>query len=203
MANRGGNVSGSQDRIKISSKELLSHNWGELTKYNFSQKRQDGSWQELSREVYDRGHGASCLLFNEADETVLLTRQFRLPAYLGDSDGYLIESPAGLLEGVSADERMRAELEEETGYTVSKLTLIGSFYMSPGSVTERLSCFIGTYSALEKTSQGGGKYEEGEDIEVLHIPLKEALRMTRSGQIADAKTVLLLQHIALYGLPQD
>lgn len=176
---------------------VLADDWGTLTKHTFSLKRRDGAWQQQTREAYDRGNGAACLLHNREQGTVLLVKQFRLPAKLNGHQGFLIETPAGLLEGMNPAERMRAELEEETGFFVSKLTLVFDAFMSPGSVTEKLACFIGTYTAKDQISEGGGHPDEGEDIEVLHVPLDEALAMIASGAIADAKTIMLLQHLAL------
>jgi nudix-type nucleoside diphosphatase (YffH/AdpP family) len=176
---------------------LLCDNWGKLTKHTFALKRRDGTWQNQTREAYDRGNGAACLLYNRDQDTVLLVKQFRLPAMLNGHDGFLIEAPAGLLEGLDPAERMRAELEEETGYSVSKLTLVFDAFMSPGSVTEKLACFIGAYSAKDQVSEGGGHPDEGEDIDVLHIRFDKALAMIASGEIADAKTIMLLQHLAL------
>lgn len=183
------------------SQTVLADDWGTLTKHTYQLKRSDGVWQDQTRETYDRGHGATCLLYNPDEDTVLLTRQFRLPAFVGNHDdvsnGMLIEAPAGLLEDMNPDERMRAELEEETGFAVSQLTQVFNPFMSPGSVTERLACFIGTYSAKDQVSEGGGKLDEGEDIEVLHIKLGDAMMMVAKGEIADAKTILLLQYLAL------
>jgi len=176
---------------------VLADDWGTLTKHTFSLKRRDGAWQQQTREAYDRGNGAACLLYNREQGTVLLVKQFRLPAKLNGHQGFLIETPAGLLEGMNPAERMRAELEEETGFSVSKLTLVFDAFMSPGSVTEKLACFIGTYTAKDQISEGGGHPDEGEDIEVLHVPLDEALAMIASGAIADAKTIMLLQYLAL------
>jgi nudix-type nucleoside diphosphatase (YffH/AdpP family) len=176
---------------------VLSENWGTLTKHTFALKRRDGTWQNQTREAYDRGNGAACLLYNRDQDTVLLVKQFRLPVMLNGHDGFLIEAPAGLLEGLDPAERMRAELEEETGYSVSTLTLVFDAFMSPGSVTEKLACFVGDYAAKDQVSEGGGHADEGEDIEVLHIPLDDALAMTATGEIADAKTIMLLQHLAL------
>ncbi|WP_375572967.1 NUDIX domain-containing protein [Ahrensia marina] len=176
---------------------VLADDWGTLTKHTFSLKRRDGAWQQQTREAYDRGNGAACLLYNREQGTVLLVKQFRLPAKLNGHQGFLIETPAGLLEGMNPAERMRAELEEETGFSVSKLTLVFDAFMSPGSVTEKLACFVGTYTAKDQISEGGGHPDEGEDIEVLHVPLNEALAMIASGAIADAKTIMLLQYLAL------
>ena len=197
MANRGGDVMFEAGHVKPIAEECLSHNWGRLTKYTYKLKRRDGAWQEQAREVYDRGNGATCLLHNPKTGTVLLTRQFRLPIFGQDHDGYLIEAPAGLLDGASPADRMRAELEEETGFQVSELTHIYDAFMSPGSVTESLTCFIGTYEDKDQVSSGGGQIEEGEDIEVLHVPLQEALAMMAKHEIRDAKTIMLLQYLAL------
>ena len=179
------------------SQTILANDWGRLTKHVFKFKRRDGTWQEQTREAYDRGDGATCLLHNPKHDTVLLTRQFRLPAYANGHDGFLIEAPAGLLEDADPETRMKAELEEETGYSVSDITLVFDVFTSPGSVTERIACFTGTYSADDKVGDGGGHEDEGEDIEVMHVPLDEAMQMVKSGEIIDAKTVLLLQHLLL------
>ncbi|SDX93184.1 nudix-type nucleoside diphosphatase, YffH/AdpP family [Ruegeria halocynthiae] len=179
------------------SSEVLSDNWGILTKYEFELRRRNGEWQRQTRETYDRGNGATCLLFNPETICVLLTRQFRLPVFLNGGIEALIEAPAGLLEGSDADGRMRAELLEETGFQTSTLTHLFDVYMSPGSVTEYLSFFKGVYSASDKVANGGGKSDEGEDIEVLEVPLSEAMKMIESGDIRDAKTIILLQHLMI------
>ncbi|MBO9436379.1 NUDIX domain-containing protein [Ruegeria sp. R13_0] len=179
------------------SERVLASDWGVLTKYEFDLRRQNGEWQRQTREAYDRGNGATCLLHNPDTDQVLLTRQFRLPVFLnGGLDGF-IETPAGLLDGIQADERMRKELEEETGYQINKLIHLFDVYMSPGSVTEYLSFFKGTYSASNQTGNGGGSFDEGEDIEVLHVPLSDAMQMITEGEIRDAKTIILLQHLTL------
>ena len=177
--------------------KVLSDDWGTLTKYAFDLLRRNGDRQRQTREVYDRGNGATCLLYDPVEGTVLLTRQFRLPVFINGGMESLIETPAGLLDGAEAAERMRAELLEETGYHVDTLAHLYNLYMSPGSVTEYLAFFFGTYFAEKKVSDGGGKIEEGEDIEVMHVPFDEALEMVADGRICDAKTVVLLQHLAL------
>lgn len=185
------------DYLRFIDKEILSDEWGRLTRYRFDFRRRDGSWQQLSREAYDRGNAVTCLLFNPETGCVLLTRQFRLPVHLNGKDPFLIEAPAGLLEGAHPEDRMRAELMEETGYEVSTLEHLFDVTMSPGSVTENLSFYSGTYHLKNKVGAGGGEEHEGEDIEVMHVPLKEALAMIRTGEICDAKTILLLQELAL------
>lgn len=183
--------------LKILQSEVLSDDWGKLTRYTYDYRRRDGQWQTQTREVYDRGHGAACLLFNPDTKCVLLTRQFRLPVWLVDKSEGFIEAPAGLLEGANPEERMRAELIEETGFDVSKLEHLFDLQMSPGSVSEVLSYFCGEYRDSHQVSEGGGEESEGEDIEVLHVPLAEAMTMICDGRIRDAKTVILLQALAL------
>ncbi|MES0864729.1 NUDIX domain-containing protein [Ruegeria sp. SCPT10] len=179
------------------SEQILASDWGVLTKYEFELRRQNGEWQRQTREAYDRGNGATCLLHNPDTDQVLLTRQFRLPVFLNGGFDGLIETPAGLLDGAQADERMRNELEEETGYQIDKLIHLFDVYMSPGSVTEHLSFFKGIYSASDQTGQGGGSFEEGEDIEVMHVPLADAMPMIAEGEIRDAKTIILLQQLMI------
>ena len=189
-----------QDIFKPIKQNTLSDNWGKLINHEFDLRLRDGSWQRQQRETYDRGNGATCLLFNPDSGCVLLTRQFRLPVFLNGGLPSLVETPAGLLDGAAPAERMRAELIEETGYDVSKLHHLSDIYMSPGSVTEYLAFFTGEYRDRDQVSAGGGEQAEGEDIEVLHIPLDEAMGMIASGEIRDAKTIILLQHLKLQQL---
>lgn len=180
-------------RVRAISQHVLSDDWGTLTKHEFELLRRDGSWQRQTRETYDRGNGATCLLYNETTGCVLLTRQFRLPVYVNTGLEELIETPAGLLDGADAERRMRAELMEETGYQVGDLTHLFDVYMSPGSVTEYLAFFVGSYDASNQTHLGGGNAEEGEDIEVIEVPLLDAVKMIETGEVQDAKTIILLQ----------
>lgn len=182
---------------RVVSKEVLAQDWGVLTKVQFDLRRRSGAWQRQTREVYDRGNGATCLLYNPDTGCVLLTRQFRLPVFLNGGFDGLIEAPAGLLDGVSAAERMRAELVEETGFAIEALTHQFDVYMSPGSVTEYLAFFTGLYRLGDQASDGGGLYEEGEDIEVLHVPLAAAMQMIAQGEIRDGKTIILVQHLMI------
>ncbi|WMS43747.1 NUDIX domain-containing protein [Acuticoccus sp. MNP-M23] len=179
------------------STEVLSDNWGILTRHEYELRRRNGAWQRMTRETYDRGNGATCLLHNPDTDCVLLTRQFRLPVFLNGGLDSLVETPAGLLDGAGAAERMRCELVEETGYEIEALTHLFDVYMSPGSVTEYLAFFAGSYGVKDQTSEGGGSYEEGEDIEVMHVPLPEAMAMIARGEIRDAKTIILLQHLTI------
>jgi len=186
-----------QPNIRHLREELLSDNWYTLKKYTFEQQRADGSWQEQSREAYDRGNGAVILLYNRARKSVVLTRQFRLPVYINGHSGYLIEAAAGLLDNASPEARILAEAEEETGFRVTRAEKVLEAYMSPGSVTEKLYFFIAEYHDDDRRGNGGGLAEEGEDIEVLEWPFARALQAIRSGEIEDAKTIILLQHLAL------
>ncbi|MDE1169522.1 MAG: GDP-mannose pyrophosphatase NudK [Pseudomonas sp.] len=183
--------------IRITAQETLSDNWYVLKKYSFDLQRRDGSWQPQTREVYDRGNGATILLYNLERRTVLLTRQFRMPCYVNGHSGYLIEAAAGLLDNASPEERIRKEAEEETGYRVGEIKKIFDAFMSPGSVTERIHFFIGQYQPHDQVSDGGGLQEEGEDIEVLELGFEQAIAMVQSGEIADGKTIMLLQYLEL------
>jgi nudix-type nucleoside diphosphatase (YffH/AdpP family) len=183
-------------RVRLTDVTVLSDAWYTLRRVTFEIQGRDGTWTTQQREAYDRGNGATILLRDETRDTVLLTRQFRLPAYLnGHPDGMLIEAPAGLLDedDASAETAIRREAEEETGYRVDSVTRIGEYFMSPGSVTERVAFFTGSYRADERVSQGGGLAGEGEDIELLEVTLADAIAMVERGEIVDAKTVLLLR----------
>jgi nudix-type nucleoside diphosphatase (YffH/AdpP family) len=190
-------MSKTADRVRIVDVQLLSDDWYVLKKTIFDYQRADGSWQRLSRETYDRGNGATMLLHDPVRRTVVLTRQFRMPAFVNGHDGMLIEAPGGLLEAASPEERIRAEVEEETGYRVHAVRKVFEAFMSPGSVTEKLFFFVGEYDAAAKVGEGGGVVSEGEDIEVLELPIDEALAMVRRGEIMDGKTIMLLQYAAL------
>ena len=186
-----------KDRIRIIDTTVLSNDWYVLKKTTFDFLRRDGVWQRQSRETYDRGNGATILLFNRDRRTVVLTRQFRLPAFVNGHDGMMIEAAAGLLDNATPEERIRAEAEEETGYRVNNVQKVFEAYMSPGSVTEKLHFFIAEYDASARVGHGGGVEAEGEDLEVLELTLDDALGAVRRGEIVDAKTIMLLQFAAL------
>ena len=187
------------DRVKIHSIEVLSDNWYTLRKATFDYRRNNGEWQTQAREVYDRGNGATILLYSLAQQSVILTRQFRFPAYTnGLESGLLIEAAAGLLDQASPEERIRMEAEEETGYQVKTIQKVFEAYMSPGSVTEKIYFYVAEYTPKDKLTEGGGIAGEGEDIEVLELPFTQALAMMQSGEIQDAKTIMLLQYAALH-----
>lgn len=183
-------------QIEIVKTEVLSDNWYVLRKVTYRIRKSNGTWETQSREAYDRGNGATVLLYDTARRTVLLTRQFRLPTFVnGNASGMLIETCAGLLDDDNPEECIRRELREETGYDVRDVRKVFEAYMSPGSVTEILHFFIGEYSPTQRVDAGGGIDEE--DIEVLELAFDAALAMTKSGEIKDAKTVMLLQYLAL------
>ncbi|WP_174235736.1 NUDIX domain-containing protein [Pseudohoeflea suaedae] len=190
-------------RVTMRDETLLSDNWGRLTRYDFDFRRHDGRTERQAREVYDRGDGAVILLYNVARKTVVLTRQFRLPVHVVGEDPELIEACAGLLDRQDPEAAIRREAEEETGYRVGAVEKLWTVFMTPGSVTEQLHFFIAPYEAEMKVSAGGGEEAEGEEIEVLEPTLERALRMIGSGEIRDAKTIMLLQHLALAGIMED
>lgn len=187
-------------RVRVLDEVVLSDNWGLVKKTTLELRRSNGEWQRQVRETYDRGDGAGILLYNRARRTVILTRQFRFPVFAHGEPGWLIEVVAGKLDGSTPVETARKEAEEESGYHVHDVELVMAAYMSPGSVTEKLSLFIAEYDADTPRSAGGGLEDEGEDIEVLELGIDEALEMIKTGEIADAKTIMLLQHVRLAGI---
>jgi nudix-type nucleoside diphosphatase (YffH/AdpP family) len=185
------------DRIRIHNVRLLSDNHYTLKTTTFEWRRANGEWQTQHRESYDRGNGATLLPYNLAQRSVVLVRQFRYPAYVNGYDDLLIEAPAGMLDNETPEIRIRAEVEEETGYRLGEVRKIFEAFMSPGAVTEKLHFFVAEYESNMRIGSGGGLASEGEDIEVLELPIDQALAMIGDGRIADAKTIMLLQYAAL------
>jgi len=187
-------------RAKISKTEILSNNWYTLKKVTFDYQKNNGEWVTQNREAYDRGNGATILLFNKETKTVILTRQFRLPTFInGNETGMLIETCAGLLDFDNPEDCIRRETEEETGYKVSSVKKIFEAYMSPGSVTEILYFFVAEYSKDMRVNDGGG-VEGHEDIDVLEYDFEKAYSMMETGEIKDGKTIMLLQYAKLNNL---
>ncbi len=187
--------------VEITKTEILSDNWYILKKVTYEYLKKDGSKQVQTREAYDRGNGAVILLYNDIQKTVVLTKQFRLPTYInGNETGFLIEACAGLLEAENPEDCIKRETEEETGYQIAAVQKVFEAYMSPGSVTEILYFFIAKYNQNMKISEGGGVLGEEENIEVLELPIDQAMQMIETGEIKDGKTIMLLQHIKLKGI---
>jgi nudix-type nucleoside diphosphatase (YffH/AdpP family) len=186
--------------VVIREVELVASAWHVLRRTTFDYRHANGSWSTEQRETYDRGNGATILLYDPDRRTVLLTRQFRFPVYVNDhADGMLIETAAGLLDEDDPETAIRRETEEELGVTVGELEHVFDVYMSPGSVTERLHFYAAPYTVASRTGTGGGVADDGEDIEVLELAFDDALAMIEDGRIADGKTVVLLQWAALHG----
>ncbi|MFC7528235.1 NUDIX domain-containing protein [Actinoplanes sp. GCM10030250] len=196
---QGRDLAGNPD-VVIRDVELLATAWHVLRRTTYDYRRRDGSWSRQQRETYDRGDGATVLLYDPTRGTVLLTRQFRFPVYVnGHPDGMFVEAAAGLLDGDDPAAAIRREAAEELGVEVGALEPVFNVWMSPGSVTERLHCFAAPYSVESRTGAGGGLADDGEDIEAVELPFEEALKRTTTGEIADAKTIMLLQWAALHG----
>lgn len=188
------------ERVKIQKTEILSNNWYTLRKITFDYLQKNGAWITHSREAYDRGNGATILLYNKETQRVILTNQFRLPSFLnGNPTGMLIETCAGLLDKDNPEDCIRKETEEETGYKITSVKKIFEAYMSPGSVTEILYFFVAEYTKDMKITEGGGVKEE-EDIDVLELDFKKAVSMIETGEIKDGKTIMLLQYALLNNL---
>ena len=185
------------ERVRVHEVRTLSDDWSMLKKTRFSFRRSSGEWQEQWRETYDRGDGATLLLYDLSRRTVILTRQFRYPAFVNGYDDLLVETPAGLLDDMGPEDRIRVEVQEETGFHVGEARRVFDAFMSPGSVTERLHFFAAPYDNTSRTGAGGGNPEEGEDIGIFEITIDDALAMIARGDIRDGKTIMLLQHAAL------
>ncbi len=185
------------DRIRVKNVRLLSDKHYILKSTTFDWRRDNGEWQTQHRETYDRGDGATLLPYNRAQCTIVLVRQLRYPAYVNGYDDLMIEAPAGLLDDEEPETRIRAEVEEETGYRLHHIRKVFEAFMSPGAVTEKLHFFVGEYEPDMKVGDGGGIADEGEEIETLELSIDEAVAMIADGRIVDAKTIMLLQYAAM------
>lgn len=191
----------SNPKVKINETENLSSNWYKLDKIDFDYQLKNGNWQHQQRECYNRGDGAAILLYNSIKKTIILTKQFRMPSYLnGNSDGMMIEVCAGLLDADDPLTCIKKEAEEETGYQIKNPVKLFEIYSTPGAVTEKIHYFIAEYSDEMKISEGGGLEEETEEIEVLELDFEKAISMVFTGEICDAKTIILLQHAKINNL---
>ena len=186
------------DRVRVKEVRTLSDEYYTLKSVTFEYRRANGEWQTQSREIFDRGNAATLLPYNLATRTVVLVRQFRYPPYVNGHDDLMIEAAAGMLDDASPEARIRAEAEEETGYRLGEVRKIFEAFMSPGAVREKLHFFVAEYDPSMRVGAGGGIADEGEDIEVLELPIDSALAMIADGRIADAKTIMLLQYAALH-----
>ncbi len=187
--------------VRILNTEVLSDNWYTLRKIAYEYSKHDGTLETQTREAYETGDGATILLYNKEQKTVILTRQFRLPSFInGNSEGTLIEACAGILNNEDAENCIKREVEEETGYRVADVKKIFDAYMSPATVTEILHFFIAPYTKAMKVSKGGGLSEEHENIEVLEMDFDKAMSMVEQGEIKDGKTILLLQYAKLHNI---
>ncbi|MBC3846508.1 NUDIX domain-containing protein [Winogradskyella echinorum] len=187
----------SKKRIKNMNRKILSDKFFTLSEVQFDYQLKNGNWVENTWEVLERGNAVAALLYNTKKQTVIFVKQFRLPAYMnGIETGFLLEVPAGMLDDKddSAEEAMKREILEETGYNIPKLTKIYNAFATPGGSTERFSCFVGEYDDSMKVAKGGGLDAENEDIIIIEMPFKEAIELISSGEIVDAKTIMLLQY---------
>ena len=143
----------------------------------------DDAGKSHTREVVVHG-GAVLILGVNPEQEVLMIRVHRYP--VGE---HLWELPAGTIEGPDDDPMRRAKLElkEETGHDCGRIEVLGSFYTSPGILTERMHCFVAT-----DLTAGEQALEEGEDITVHPTPLAECLAMIDRGEIVDGKTIAAL-----------
>ncbi|MHA8112924.1 GDP-mannose pyrophosphatase NudK [Kosakonia cowanii] len=186
-------------KIAVIKDKILSENYFVLRNITYDLTRQNGEVIRHKREVYDRGNGATILLYNREKQSVVLIRQFRIASWVnGNESGMLIEACAGLLDDDEPEVCIRKEAVEETGYEVGEVRKVFELYMSPGGVTEIVHFFVAEYSDAQRANNGGGV--EDEDIEVLELPFEQALAMVASGEIRDGKAVILLQYLQTSGL---
>jgi len=186
------------ERIRVHQREVLSDQWARLESVEFDYQRSDGEWQRQTREIYHRGHGAAILLYNLASNEIMLTRQFRFPAWSLGGDGFLLEVPAGIIEGDDPEQTIRAETEQETGFLIGDPEFLFKAYATPGSVTEQLHYYAAPFDIDQRSGAGGGLEEEGEDIEVVVVSLQQAAQWVIQGKIEDAKTIILIQYAQLH-----
>lgn len=195
----GRDLSGNPD-VTVVDVELLAAAWHVLRRTTYDFRRSDGTVSREQRETYDRGDGATVLLYDAERWTVLFTRQFRYPVYVnGHPDGMFLETAAGLLDGDDPAAAIRREASEELGVVIGELEPVFAVWTSPGSVTERVHCFAAPYTAASRVGPGGGLADDGEDIGAVEMPFAEALKRIETGELADAKTIMLLQWAALRG----
>lgn len=180
-------------KVEIVSDKTLSDNWYHLRNVTFDYTRSDGETVRMKREVYDRGNGATILLHDSKRDTIILVRQFRMPAHQNGHSGWLLETPAGLLDGDNPADVIRREVMEETGYRIDAVKSLFRVFMSPGAVTEIIHFFAAEIDASIREGEGGGLDHEHEDIEVVEVKLDDAARMIETGEICDAKTIMLVQ----------
>jgi GDP-mannose pyrophosphatase NudK len=191
--------------ISIKEEKTLSDNFFPLKTFTYEMEKEDGTKEELTREVYMSANGATVLLYNQAKGKVVLTRQFRLPTYLNNNPtGMMLETCAGIVEDdENPNESIIREIKEETGYKLEKATKVFDLYSTPGSVCEKIYYYVAGYNSKEKASEGGGLEEEQEEIEVIEMPFEEAYLKIQTGEIKDAKTVLLLQYARINIFPEE
>jgi nudix-type nucleoside diphosphatase (YffH/AdpP family) len=184
-----------ENNINIKQTKILSKDYYTLKKILYQYETEDGITRDVEREVYDRGNGVAILLYNKENQSVILTRQFRLPTYVNSNEtGMMIEVCAGMLEEDNPDDCVKREVEEETGYRIDKVKKVFTSYMSPGAVTEIIHFYVGNYNDQMKVSEGGGLETEGENIEVMELKFDKAYDMIYTGEIKDSKTIMLLQY---------
>ena len=183
------------EQARIVRADLIADNYFPLKNVTYEQRRRDGSWQQQTREVYDCASGAVVLLYNRERRSVVLKHQFRAGARLQGHDGFLLEAAAGMLDDAEPGRRARCESLEETGYEPLRMEAVMQLFMNPASTTERVHLFVAEYDQAKRQGSGGGLPQEGEDIDVIEMDFDDALARIETGEIVDAKTVLLLLHL--------
>lgn len=189
-------------QVKINDAKILSDEHYILKWLDYEIQKKNGEWVNQKREVFDHGNAVTVLLYNQANKTVILTKQFRIATYInGNKSGMLVETCAGLMDdNESPDDAIIREIKEETGYAVTNVQKVYQAYSSAGSLTELIYLYIAPYTKEQKVAKGGGLEEEGEDVKIIEMSFDEAIEMMERGEIQDAKTIILLQYAQLKGL---
>lgn len=175
-------------------------------KYRFSRvtyqlRRPDGGYDPHIRNLFQRPDACVLLPYDPTRKKLLLTRQFRLGAYMNDGTIGLLEACAGTIDGDEAPELcVVREAMEELGLKIERPRKLFEAFVSPAASTEKLHFFIAPYQPSERVASGGGLEEEGERIEVIEADFSEILRAAQAGEIRDGKTLTLLYWLQASGL---
>ena len=197
MSNKQSPHFGLQD-TEIIQQEVGYRGFFRLLKVRLRHKLFAGGWSnEITRELFVRGHAAAVLPYDAVRDEIILVEQFRVGAIYEQGSPWLLEVVAGIVEaGETAEDVARREAQEEAGLTITTLTPISSYYPSPGGCSERISLFLGEVDASLAPTHGGLS-DESEDIRVHRVCRSQAMQWLAEGKLDNASTIIALQWLAL------